>query len=363
MSIQLVPVTITGSPFQLDNKNIPMERVGWIEFLNESLYTLQLQMGSVNINIPAWYDYPIQIQKVVQGIWQNTTGASLPINISPMLLPASSTAQSSTLLTTIYSIGETPAITTPQPLVRQAFIPNTVNSNAVSNTLTNESSPPTPVLIIDIGNTTVQQLIKIFNDGTFIWQVLVSGISHTLMQGKTTPNFLTLGQVGDVVQIIDQFRVSGSAVFAGNIDVTPGNNVILANGKFIQWKDTGGTIRNAIELDGSNNLGLFAASSSVLGRIYFGDKNGNPIAHMDSSGITIEEGAYSFLTGSISRVSIFTGVGTGTYNHGLGATPDFVIPVCTAVGSQTMGYDSVTSTQVHITCGSGLSFAAFAIKG
>ena len=74
-------------------------------------------------------------------------------------------------------------------------------------------------------------------------------------------------------------------------------------------------------------------------------------------------GQYNMNVGSLSRISLFSGTGTGTFNHGLGAVPNFVIPICTAAGStQTMGFSASTSNQVTITTGAGLAWTALAIR-
>lgn len=65
--------------------------------------------------------------------------------------------------------------------------------------------------------------------------------------------------------------------------------------------------------------------------------------------------------GFMQAWSRFTGAATGTYSHGLGTTPNHVMPMASVSGSQTMGYDSATSTQVHITSFAGLSFSALAV--
>lgn len=304
MSIQLSPVAITGTPFQIDNKNIPIDRMGWIEFLNESLYTLQLQMGSININIPAWYNYPIQIQKVVNGIWQNTSGALLPIKISPVLLPASSSAQSASLLTTVYNTGETPSITTPQPLVRQTFIPNTVGTQVA--TLSNESNSSV-TLIIDIGQTGNAQLITINSDGSGSWSVLRAGVAHkifTINSGGVSP--LQIGQVGDSSEVLGKLFVDGLSILDGG----------------------------GITTDGIGNVSLSKTT---------------------------------FTTGSISRINggNFNGTLSGaTINHGLGVTPDVVIatPNVAQPGSAQVGIGNINATSFQITTSSGVNVMWLAIK-
>lgn len=137
--------SLTGQT-AVDTLNVALAQCGWIEFLNESAYTVELQMGGINIAIPAWYDYPIQVQALSGGIWTPINGAAFPPQITPVLLASTTDTLSTTLLTTLYSTGETPANTTPQPLVRQTFIPNVVNTvptqaDSLVNTGSSGASP------------------------------------------------------------------------------------------------------------------------------------------------------------------------------------------------------------------------------
>lgn len=72
-------------------------------------------------------------------------------------------------------------------------------------------------------------------------------------------------------------------------------------------------------------------------------------------------GVFVGQTGSgLQAFSKFTGTTTGTYSHGLGITPTHVDPEQHAVGSSSFGWDSETSTQVHITNFNGAAFSAMA---
>lgn len=59
--------------------------------------------------------------------------------------------------------------------------------------------------------------------------------------------------------------------------------------------------------------------------------------------------------------SFFSGTGTGTFNHGLGTTPNVVLAMQSSVGSQTMGWDTANATSVHITAGNGAAWSAMAL--
>lgn len=64
---------------------------------------------------------------------------------------------------------------------------------------------------------------------------------------------------------------------------------------------------------------------------------------------------------NIEKISVFSGIGSGTYTHGLGAVPDVII-LTGANGSQGIGYDSVGATTVHIINKQAIIFTGLAIK-
>lgn len=111
-------------------------------------------------------------------------------------------------------------------------------------------------------------------------------------------------------------------------------------------------------------LGVAGASTLDNGNLTT-DGSGNLTAvSVSSTGGALDSSGFLHLgLGAIMEgFSFFTGTGSGTYNHGLGAVPKFVGAMAHAVGSQTMGWDSETSTTVHITCGASLAFAGMAIR-
>lgn len=58
----------------------------------------------------------------------------------------------------------------------------------------------------------------------------------------------------------------------------------------------------------------------------------------------------------LGGISEFSGTVTGTYNHNFGGTPDGCLLCQSVIGSQTMGYDTLGATTVHVTSGSGNAF-------
>lgn len=142
-------------------------------------------------------------------------------------------------------------------------------------------------------------------------------------------------------------------------------------------KDSGGTPRILLQLlNVDNDAHLFTSPANHNLKFSKDDFSADIMILNNSTGLTMQgTGSSSVVTANklvitgasaqvtllnsgISRLSTFAGTATGTYNHGLGATPTIVLPMQDVVGSQTMGYDTLTVTQVHITSGAGNSFNA-----
>lgn len=189
MSLNLAPITITGASFTLDLQGVNFESIAWIEFLNESPYTLPLQAGGVNINLPAWYDYPLEVNRQVNGVWIPWNGAQAPVVLSPMLLPTLSSNISTKLLVTLYQKGQVPAITVPQPLFRQGWVPNTVNNTGgTATSIVNDGNPIDTQFIESTYAGGTQSSVSITNRGDAYFNGTVeihTGIVANLMTAET----------------------------------------------------------------------------------------------------------------------------------------------------------------------------------
>lgn len=115
-------------------------------------------------------------------------------------------------------------------------------------------------------------------------------------------------------------------------------------------------ISQTLSVQGSSSLDNGAITSDGIGNVVATSlKCGSP---------KITTTGYTGITGDqLARLGSSAGTGTGTFNHNLGAIPDFVAITTHAVnGSQTVGYDSETSTQIHVTTGAGLAWFALLTK-
>lgn len=230
-------------------------------------------------------------------------------------------------------------------------IGGTVTTSSVQ-TLSNEGNAA-QTLVIDIGQTGNTLLITINSDGSFSWSVLQSGVAHQVLKAQTSGNPLQIGKSGDVSEVLGQLTVDG-VLFCGG-------NPVVTNGVWLQWKDSGGTARNIVQVDSGNSVNIDGVTGT--GAVVLSSTPGSAIFKVLSTGVSILAGTYGMLSGdTLARLGDAAGTGTGTVNHNLGAVPDFASVTTHTAGSQTVGYDSETSTQLHVTCGSGLAYFVFLSK-
>lgn len=141
MSIMIADINLStiGSAFQITPpSNLQANQIDWISFLNESQYSLTLVAGGVNIPIPAWDEYPLQVSRSKQII---LSGFSFPINMSSKIFGVLDSNLSTTLRTTFYTTGEVPSSTSPRSLVRQTWTPNKVNTvGGTANSIQNDGN-------------------------------------------------------------------------------------------------------------------------------------------------------------------------------------------------------------------------------
>lgn len=87
-------------------------------------------------------------------------------------------------------------------------------------------------------------------------------------------------------------------------------------------------------------------------------------SHNIASSNNISTGTLLLAHGSFSRISKFTGTGSGNFSHGLGAGPDLILcnPCLLNGSSQTIGFGLRDATHVNVTTGAGFQWEALAIK-
>jgi hypothetical protein len=203
----------------------------------------------------------------------------------------------------------------------------------VSNvTLSNEGNPIN-TLVIDMGPAGNLNVVQIWNDH-FIWSVVQSGVSHTVLQGQTAGNPLLIGKSGDISEVLGNLLVDGTLNITGNSTLggTTALNIVTVGGGLTF---NGGDLT----INGHNFIGIntFTAGMSLTsGDFALNTHNLNSV------------GSLNLGTGSLTRMSSGTYAGSTTahtVNHLNGGTPIQVI-ACGGVstGTQSIGNDTYTST-------------------
>lgn len=272
MSTRLPNVDLTGAavgqkftiPLDMKDLTLPgltVQDLPTVQLLNESGVGLSWQTRTEGHsgNLPA-------------GGWKNLDvvhGETAIDLVVQYVLPGPPVSM---IMSTYYYSGETPdviGVLGNSPI----GIGGSVTTSSVQ-TLSNEGSAPTPILVIDIGNTTATQLITIYNDGSFVWSILVSGVTHQLMKGSTA-KLLQLGLAGDIVETLGNALIDGTLTVTGDATFNgAGSSITTANDAAVGGSLKTNTIRDnsvgtdLIDLTSTNitlNKLLTAASTGITG--------------------------------------------------------------------------------------------------
>jgi len=281
---------------------------------------------------------------------------------------------------TLYSTNEKVSGTYPVSLFYQTSLGGGTTSTNVGtvSSIVNDNNPSGTTLIESkVSGQTGNTILT--NDGLLNIVTLISGLMTQLIKTQNTGNPLLLGVLGKITEILGNLTIDGNTINTGTLST---GTVTFNNGASVAGGD--------ITLNGLHNiLGVLnIVSSSVQTATMNEAGNANSWASVTNGGptriqstgagaqvaIQVPGGTtvMGFVAGQaqlastatfrlangnqISGISSFTGAAIGTFNHTYGSAPFFVLPVCNVVGSETVGYDTVTSTQVHITIGAALAF-------
>jgi hypothetical protein len=276
----------------------------------------------------------------------------------------------------LYGPDETIQGTYPTSLIHQVNVanPNGVNTNVSStNSIDNEGNPNGTQIIRAVPQGASAPTVTLDNNGNLMLDgsLIMSGVAQIQLSNNVP------------LQALDNTGTPRTLT-----SMSTQNHVIFGSGG-AQWQfrnTTGGTElsydpsthqmlfnNGAWSLIGPSGLVIFSTSSA---NTYINatnsdnlQVNGSTIFQANSGGVsvwgaqTMVNNSIRFnLAGSINGWTFVTGVGSGTVTHGLGAQPHIVLPVCTAVNSSmAVGYDSATTTTVHINALSGVSWIAICI--
>src|SRR6185312_4763286 len=162
--------TISGIYTLLIPSQYNVNNVGWIDLLNQSPYNFVSQAGGLQVPVPAWDHYPIQIAEKTGPFWQPVSACQFPATITPAILGNPGSSLSTLLTVTIYAVGENPSSTSPRSLNYQNYIPNTVNTAGgdVAISLQNDNKPPLTTIIESTPSDAVASTWHADNSGNLI---------------------------------------------------------------------------------------------------------------------------------------------------------------------------------------------------
>ena len=230
-------------------------------------------------------------------------------------------------------------------------ITGNVTTSSVQS-LSNEGNPDGQ-LVVDIGDVTVADLIKLFTDH-FFFKVDQSGTAHSVLQGNTSGNPLQIGQAGDIAEVLGKLTVDQALTALLGAAVT--------NGLVTDTLDVTGIATFVGEPVFESGFGA-PASTDIHQNVdstnaIFHDIGGVHILESKSSGVYIGQ-RLNLLSGSMTRINGGSVNGTSgsaiTVTHGLGAVPTIVLatPNLAQPGSATIGIGNITSTTFELTFGAG----------
>lgn len=283
----------------------------------------------------------------------------------------------------IYSIGET---------LPQGHWPVTIPVQIVQakvstvTTLVNDGSSVGTQVIEMTPAGAASSTVSILNDGTVVIKGDVATVLTTLLQlipgAAAAASSVKLGDAARTVEILGKLLVDGTTelkgattVDAGGLNVSAGGIGVIGassldsgsiltdgNGNFtalgnllftsakLLIQQGGSTVFDATN---THDIIINAPNAGGTGAVKFSKGGVDTGVKIDNNGVNWPNGNF------LPNISFFTGSGSGTYNHTFGGSPFWVCPIVDVVGSATQGYDTVTSTQVHVTLGAVLAFKAF----
>ena len=209
-------------------------------------------------------------------------------------------------------------------------------SLATLNRLQNVGNP------IAVGNNATNLINDNNPSGTEVIEASIGGVKHlsVLNDGLTKLLRDTTSANQDVLEFVD-IKVGGKDY----------QFLLLSTGGIRLLNVTDGVVIMDWLPTGALNISGTAIQTSAAGNVF-------------CTGVKLTNLAGGVFTGQtgmgLQAFSKFTGTTTGTYSHGLGIAPTHVDPEQHAVGSSSFGWDSETSTQVHITNFNGAAFSAMA---
>lgn len=246
----------------------------------------------------------------------------------------------------IYEPSDTTVEQYPAPLVRQVQIGNTVPITG-----------GTALALVNDGNVAPTQIVESTASGDSASSVTINNAGVQTLGTTAHPGSLSVNGGGATTTIAGNSISSG-----GNIAM---NGHSITNTSTIQCNDYKDNSNNDVIVVTPGTKTRVVNATAVTLQV----PGGADVLTATNNNVDINAGnGFSLDTitfhghGTISRTGDTSGTGTGTFNHNLGVSPDFVAITTHAVGSQTVGYDSETSTQIHVSTGFSLAWFAWLEK-
>lgn len=370
------PVTNTSGTIQTGLVN----RCAVLFLINESPMGLVLTFadGSQAVLPPFWaraYKMPVPGGPVD---WQQQY--NLPISSSPLF----------TVQGEGYEPNEVDMSQLAQgPLNRQSNIGNSIPVSTTVSQVVNDNNPANTVVVEATQAGAIGSNVIIENDGTVTIKDGTTTLTNLIQLVALASTAIILGASGRDTQVAGNLLFNGKLGISAagdtldgvtvptqlNIKSTGGDIVLFQNSTEIGRITNAGNLRikggqigvssDGDVIDASGAADTYIKTRTGGGNINFQVPNGSTRASIGSGGLTFPSGAH-IQWGSGDTLGVthtFTGAATGTYSHGCPSAPFIVLPMQQTAGSQTMGYDSVTATQVHITSAAGASFKALCLVG
>lgn len=200
-----------------------------------------------------------------------------------------------------------------------------------------------------------------------------------------TANYLPIAQVttdasANILTVTDERTMTPSLLPGASAALSvPGGISAASLPPVAQVNNTNAGSTTTPQVKAATNTGLSTLETTVGGKKHTaliptegdGTERGTSLGYTDASGtyhetigIDSTAGLKFLQTGArYAPVSFFSGSGTGTFNHGLGATPSWVGITCSQGGSSmTVGVDVIGSTTVHVVAGAAFSWNGVAMN-
>jgi hypothetical protein len=286
---------------------------GRLYLFNESIYGLQLtfQDGS-SASLPPFYFRSYVIRKPG------------PVQWKQLYALQSSGAPVSQVFGESYESSEAKSISFVEgPLNRLNNVGNTVSTNVGSSTtLQNDNNPSGQTFIESTPAGAGLSTVSVDNAGNVTIRGNNAGVLTQLLKiiAGASPEVI-IAAAGVLTAIIGSLSADNGAILTdGNGNITKLNSLSFDGAE-------------SIASDASHDINFFINSISTSNPLLQINAGGLDVTKAGLLGVTANEfklsgaGAlFQFLnpSGTLSRVSFFTGTGSGTFSHGLGATPTAV---------------------------------------